>query len=182
MKSVSSLAFRNIWTMRCFKDRAALDRGDAPLWEVTKKNFLPNESLVNVLSCSYKGTSPPAWYVGLIDSAGFTGYVDSDTAAQIGGSNGWAEWVSYSEATRQALVLGAVTTSSYQASVDNSASQVTFTMSAAGTLQGSFLSGDSTKAGTGSILGSEVTFDTGTAPVSIGNIIQLTVTLQAYSG
>jgi hypothetical protein len=182
MTQTDQIRFRNIWTIRCWKDRAAFERRAAPLWDFTKKNFLPNEALVNVLGASYLGTAPPTWYVGIVDAAGFSGFIDSDTAAQIGGSNGWAEWIGYSEATRQALVLGAVTTSSYQASVDNSASQATFTINAAGSLEGSFLSGDSTKGGTSSILGAEVDFDTGVAAVSIGNIVQVTVILQAYSG
>ncbi len=82
-----------------------------------------------------------AWYVGLVDNAGWTAYAAADTMAS---HTGWAEGTPYSNATRPAWTPGAVS----GGSVDNSASKAVFTINATLTVRGCFLTDNNTKGGT----------------------------------
>ncbi len=141
-------------------------------WVEEVRNITPNETLNAMLAVFWTGfTSPMAWYMLLVDNAGFTAFAAADTAAQIGGSNGWAEFTTYSEIVRQTVVWGGVSGES----VDNSASPCSFTISTGGTLKGGALVTSATKSGTGGILGAEAAFMT-THVVTIGQVIMVQVT------
>lgn len=185
------VSFRSKFVVKCWKNRAAHIRsvmglppeeGDL-VWLVERYNLIPDAGLATFLG----GTLVAAlgsynWYMGLVDNAGFSTYDSSDTAAQIGGSNGWTEWQSYSEPTRQQFTPGTVTFGGGSAQVDNTASQPNFTMTAAGTIRGVFVASDSTKGGTSGTLLSEVDFTAGSSTVVIGNVLQILQTYSAYSG
>lgn len=174
-------ALSAIVKMNCYRDRLAFERGEL-LWTVKNRNIVPDLGLDNALAIFATPYTPIAdWYIGLVDNAGFSSYQYSDSAAQIGGSNGWAEWASYTEANRQLFVGVPVPSNSGFGQVDNSASQAIFTMSAGGSLRGAFMVSSNVKGGTSGILTSEVNFDSGTTAVIIGNIIQVTYNMQGFS-
>ncbi len=168
----ASLIFENYWTVTCYEYE-----GGPVRWRTRVPNLIPNEGLNNALTQIYKTPAALSWFVGLVDNAGFTAFAAADTAAQIGGSNGWAECVAYTEAVRQALTLGAVAAQS----VDNSASLATFTINATKTLKGGFIATSSVKGGTAGTLGGEAAFIEGPQSVVSGNIITVKITLTAAS-
>ena len=94
------------------------------------------------------GVGANAWYLGLVDAAGFTtGYASSDTFASHAG---WAESTAYSDATRPQFLPAAAS----GASLDNTGSPALVTMGSGATLRGGFLGSDSTKGGaTGMLYG-----------------------------
>lgn len=91
------------------------------------------------------GSASPAWYVGLVDNAGYTAYNAGDTMAS---HSGWTESSAYSNATRPAYTPGTVASGS----VDNGASKAVFNINATATIRGAFLADNSTKGGTTGIL------------------------------
>ncbi len=167
------IKLENYWEFKAYERL-----GGNLLWTRTIPNLLPTEALNNALTQIYKASAyTAAWYVGLVDDAGFTAFAAGDTAAQINGLNGWTESVDYDEAVRQTLTLGSVSAGS----VDNSASLSTFTINATITLRGGFICTDSTKAGTSGVLGGEAAFNEGTQNLVAGNVITVGVTLTAAS-
>jgi hypothetical protein len=147
------------------------------LWVDGFTNLTTTQGLNDLLSKYFKGSAyTAAWFVGLVDNAGFSAFAGTDTAAQIGGTNGWAESAAYSESVRQTLTLG----SASAGSIDNTASQAVFTMNASGTLKGGFVASSSTKSGTSGILYGEGAFSS-TQAFSSGNTISVTVTLTAVT-
>lgn len=98
-------------------------------------------------------TYTAAWYVGLIDAAGFTAVAAGDTAAQINGSNGWAELSEYDEATRPALAFAAASGGTKATSAASA-----FTINATKTVKGAFVVSTNTKDGTTGVLFSAKAF------------------------
>ncbi len=170
---LAAIGLKNRVTIRCFEYE-----GGPLLWEEINDNITVNEGLNDILSQYFKGSSYTAsFFVGLVDNASFSAFAAGDTAAQIGGSNGWLESTAYTQSVRQTLTLGSVSAQS----VDNSGSVASFTMNASGTLKGAFLDTNSTKAGTSGKLIAEVAFGGGNQPFVNGNVIQVTYTLTASS-
>lgn len=152
--------------------------GGPLLWVAFIKNLTTTQGLNDNLTKYLKGASyTAAWYVGLVDNASFSAFAAGDTAAQIGGSNGWLESTAYSESVRQTLTLG----SASAGSIDNTGSPAVFTMNTSGTLNGGFLVSSSTKGGTSGVLFSEGAFGGGNQPFANGNVITVTVTSTAAS-
>lgn len=116
-------------------------------WVEEVANLVTIQGKNDLLAKYFQGSGyTAAWFVGLIDSVGFSAVDGADTAAS---HLGWSEnTAAYSQATRQALVLGTPA----GASVDNSASLATFSIVNPATIQGSFVASQSTKGGTGGIL------------------------------
>lgn len=166
--------FKNTWRIDCFE----YDGGPL-LWSETRTNLMPDESITNVLSSTFVSAGTYSWYVGLVDNAGFTTFSYSDVAAQIGGSNGWAEFTSYSEGVRQALVFGTPGSSGGVGQIDNTASTANFTISASGTVAGSFFATASALGATTGVIGGEVNFTGGNTAVVNGNVLQVTVIIEA---
>ncbi len=109
------------------------------------------------------------FYVGLIDSASFTGYSSADT---MGSHAGWIEAVGYSEGVRQTYSVVAAS----GGSVTNSGSKAVFTILTTTTIRGVFLTTGSAKSGTaGTLYG--VADLTVVRNVIIGNLLHLTITL-----
>lgn len=146
-------------------------------WIEERQNLIVTEGLNDALTKYFKGSGyTAAWYVGLVDNAGFSALAATDTAAQIGGSNGWAECVGYSDGTRPALTLG----SASAGSIDNTASKAVFHINATKTLYGGFVVSDSTKGGTSGLIYGEAAFASTRSVVS-GDTVTVTVSLTLAS-
>ena len=163
------LKFHNVYKFE------ARDAAGRIKWTEETPNITVNEGLNDILSKYFKGSSyTAAFYVGLINNASFSALAAGDTAAQIGGSNGWLEATAYSESVRQTLTLGSVSAQS----VDNSASKATFSINGAITIKGAFVVTNSTKSGTSGLIYGEAAFGS-TRLLANGDTLTVTVTLTA---
>jgi hypothetical protein len=113
----------------------------------------------------------PAWYVGLVTGPGGSNtYAAGDTMASHAG---WAEFVNYSEANRQAFTTGTIASGS----VDNSAARAAFSINGAGgNVGGAFLADNNTKSGTTGILLGVGSFTGGDRTTVNGDTLNVTVT------
>lgn len=124
------------------------DVGGTLLWTETIKNLIPNAALTNALSVVWgAGAQTATWFMGLVDNAGFTGFVPGDTAAS---HPGWSESVAYTESVRQTVVFGAASGNNIATSAS-----CTFTINGTVSVKGAFLSSSSVKSGAGGLLGVE---------------------------
>jgi hypothetical protein len=142
-------------------------------WLEEIHNIVTTEGKNDQLTQYLKGSAYTAgFFVGLVNNAGFTGYLAADTAAQINGTNGWAEATPYSNTTRVAWVGGTAS----GGSIDNSASVASFTINATLTVRGGFLATASAKNATTGKLYGEADFSVARSVVS-GDTLNCTVTL-----
>lgn len=138
---MTRLRIKRVYRFECFSPE-----GES-LWVREIENLVPTEGLNYALTAIIGAGTV---YMGLINAAGFTTLAATDTAAQIGGSNGWAEATGYSQSVRQTVTFGTVTAGV----VSNVLSPCSFTANANFSLYGGFLVTSSTKNGTsGKILG-----------------------------
>jgi hypothetical protein len=115
------------------------------------------------------GAQPANWYLGLISNTGFTSVSSSDTAAS---HPLWTEWTDTGDAGR--LDWGQGAASGQQVA---SGSVIETTLTAAGTLQGIFLSSVGTKGGTTGILWATALFSSPLV-AEIGDTLRLTYAVQ----
>ena len=160
------IVFGHRYRIECY------DRQGRLKWVEELDNLVVNEALDDILNVYYKGTAAPtAFYVGLTDAN--PTFAAGDTMAAHAG---WTENTSYSETARPACTFGAVANQS----VDNSASPATFSISAATTIGGAFLTTDATKGGTlGKLIGG-VAF-TNARGLAAGDTLNVTVTASMSS-
>ena len=172
------LQAENYYRFECF------DRDGNLKWVEEIANLVTNEGLNDILDKYFKGSAYSAsWFVGLIDNASFTSIAAGDTAAGISlnaaGGNAWQEFDEYASATRPALTLGSVASQS----VDNSASKASYSINAAGTVNGAFVVNNSTKGanagGTDKLYGAGSFSSTRT--VANGDTLNVTITLTSAS-
>lgn len=116
-------------------------------------------------------TQITSWYMGLVTTTSFTAFAAGDTAAQIGGSNGWTESTVYSGGARKAWDPDAASAGA----VSNS-TVVTFNITSSDTLKGAFIV--SASSGTSGSLWAEVAFPT-TVPVNNADDVKVTYTLSS---
>jgi hypothetical protein len=141
-------------------------------WEEEIPNLVTTEGKNDLLTQYLKGSAYTAtFYVGLVDNAGFTAYAAGDTAAQIGGTNGWAESTAYSNANRVTWTGGTAS----GGSIDNSASVAAFNINATKTIRGAFLDTNNVKAGTSGKLYGEADFASARSVLN-GDTLNVTVT------
>ncbi len=131
------------------------------LWEEAFDNYVTTEGKNFLLQQGLSGSGyTAAWYMGLISSVSFSACAVTDTAAQINGSNGWKEVAAatylpdYASGTRPSATFAAASGGS---KVMNA---IVFTASAAGTVQGAFISSIATKQSTTGTLYSAGAFGT----------------------
>ena len=139
-------------------------------WRETFFNLVTTVGKNDLLTQYFKGSSyTAAWFVGLVDNAGFSAIAAGDTMASHAG---WTESVAYSNATRPALTLGTASAGS----IDNSASKASYTINATATINGAFCNTVNTKSGTTGTLYSAGSFG---APRSVinGDTLNVQVTL-----
>ena len=165
---------KSVVRVRCYDQQGRLK------WEEVRPNLTTDEGRTEMLNRTFVTSVTPAWYMGLIDQASYTAIDVTDTAAKIVAStgtpnppttNGWKEFVGYSETARPTINWGTPA----NASVDNTASPVTFSFNTSGTLKGVFSITDSTKDGTVGKIYSEVLFSAD-RPVSNGETLTVEIT------
>ena len=139
-------------------------------WADGFSNLVTTAGGNDLLTQYFKGSAyTAAWFVGLIDNAGFSAIAAGDTAASHAG---WTEAVPYSNGTRPALTLGTAASKS----IDNSASKASYTINATATINGAFTITNSTKSGTSGTLYSAGSFGS-TRAVANGDTLNIQVTL-----
>ncbi|GMU26129.1 MAG: hypothetical protein AMXMBFR16_10340 [Candidatus Uhrbacteria bacterium] len=138
-------------------------------------NTITIEGKNKMLDVAFHNTTQIAtWYIGLVDNSGAGAFAEAHTYAGIGGTNGWNEFVSYTEGTRGEWTEGAASSKS----ITNSTA-VTFSINASGTVKGICLVGGGTNASGkadnagGGTMWTEAAF---TSPVSVANGDSLKIT------
>lgn len=105
-------------------------------WQDVAKNMVVSAGLQDMNTKYFKGSSyTAAWYVGLVNAAGFSAYDTTDTLASHAG---WAETTAYSGANRATATFGTATTASPSV-ISNTASQAQFSITGTVTVKGAFL-------------------------------------------
>lgn len=135
--------------------------------EAKGKNLITNEGFNNLLNILFSVQGQNTFYVRLIDAASFTALADADSAAQIGGSNGWIEDLDFSTSVPTLVCAAAAS----QATT-NSATTANFTMNTSGTLIGFFTC--SAQTGTTGFIFNEAEFSSGTLAYTSGGLVQVT--------
>ncbi len=139
-------------------------------WRETVRNLVTTAGKNDLLTNYFKGSAyTAAFFVGLIDNAGFTAIAAGDTA---GSHAGWAESTAYSNANRPTLTLGTASAGS----IDNSASKASFSINATATINGAFTITNNTKGGSTGVLYSASSFGA-TRSVVNGDTLNVQVTL-----
>lgn len=147
----------------------AYDKEGNLKWREEIPNIVVNVGLNDVLTQYFKGAAyTAAFYVGLKNSGSI---VAGDTMSS---HVGWTENTTYSEGARQTLTLGAVSGQS----VDNSGARATFTISGTTTINGAFVTTNSTKGGTTGTLYGGADFSAART-LSTGDTLFVTITLTA---
>lgn len=165
MLNKEMLALENFYVVECYDSKGKLK------WSEDITNLVVDVGLNDNLDKYLKGSAyTAAFYVGLTDGTPTPAAGDT-----MSSHAGWAEVVAYSEATREALVLGTVSSGS----VDNSASKASFSINGTATIGGAFLCTDSTKSGTSGILYGIGAFTGGDKSVTSGDTLNVTVTCTA---
>ncbi len=157
------VTLRNFYEVQCY-------RNGRLFWEDGFENLVTTVGKNNLLDVTFRlGGSALAWYVGLVNAAGFTAYSVSDTMSSHAG---WVEGVPYSDSTRSAYVPAAASLGS----MSNAAARALFSINTSQTVQGAFLTNVSTKSGTLGVLYGVGSF---VAPRSVisGDVLSVKITL-----
>lgn len=149
-------------------------------WADGFENIVVNTGKIDLLTKYFKGTAyTAAFYLGLVDNAGFTTYAPGDTMSSHAG---WAESAAYSNATRPSVSFGTATASGGSSNPGVagtgtiSTSATTFNINATATILGAFLTTDNTISGTSGTLYSVGTFTGGSRSVVLGDSLLVTYT------
>lgn len=140
------------------------------IWEDDFHNLVTTAGLNKAMDALFKtGIASPAWYLGLVDNAGFSAYSASDTLVSHAG---WAETSAYT-GNRKAFVPGSISAGS----VSNSSNPAPFVMNGTVTVRGSFLC-DAATGSSGTLYGVG-NFTGGNRSVTAGDVIVVTSTPSA---
>lgn len=162
------ISFVGVYHVRCVAPDGSIR------WEDTAKNLICNTALNDVLNAYIRATTQTtAWYMGLVDNAGYTAFAAADTSAS---HTGWAENQAYSNGARPQWSPGAASAQS----ITNSSS-INFSMNATATIRGIFISSVPTLGATSGTLFSEAAFSGGNQSVNSGDTLQCTYTLSLAS-
>jgi len=156
-------------------------RGGELIGTYAIRNAIVNEGKNKLLNVMFhEVTAIATWYLLLVDGAGSPTLAAGDTYAQINGTNGWDEYVGYTESPRGEWTEGAAASQSI-----TNASPVVFNMNASGSVYGLGVVGGgsapSTKndAAGGGTLWAAAQFTSGTVPVLNGDQLKVTYTVNA---
>lgn len=147
-------------------------------WEDTAENGVTDVGIASLLSVYFRSsTQITAWYIGLIDNAGFVALAAADTASS---HTGWSEVSSsaYSQSTR---VQWSPAAPSGGAIVNSTTADHSMVNGSTLTVKGLFTISDSTKGGTSGTLFSTAAFTGGTQAVNSGDTLKVTYTVAATS-
>lgn len=148
------LPLKGRWKIEHFnKDGELLGVYDVP-------NGITDAGLNYLLDAGFDaGTPVTSWYIGLIDNAGFSALANADTMAS---HTGWAENTAYSNSTRPQWTCGAASSRAI-----TNASTVDFNINTnSQSINGLFITSNSTKSGTTGTLWSTASFG---SPVALNN-------------
>lgn len=135
-------------------------------WTDEVHNLIPTVGKNNMLDNHFSASAfTAAWFMGLIDNAGFTAVANGDTMASHAG---WAESTAYSNATRIATAWSAAA-----AGVKSLSAALGFLINATATLNGGFITSVNTKGGTTGTLTSAGSFTGGTRAVINGDTVNV---------
>jgi hypothetical protein len=160
-------------------DVVCYDKDGNLKWEEHNPNKIVSGGLQYMAGTGLTSTTAiTTWYIGLITGPGSTNtYANADTMSSHAG---WTEFTGYSApATRGAPSFTAATNAT--PSVVTNSSAVSYTINAAGTVAGAFLTSDSAKSGTAGTLFSESNFIGGDRIVTIGDTLNVTYTFNLTS-
>ena len=168
MGSFDNAAGGGVFHFQCF------DKDGNLKWEESCHNLVVNQGLQDMNTKYFKGTTySAAWYVGLVDAAGFTAYSANDTMAS---HTGWTETTSYSGANRATATFGTATTADPSV-IDNSLSQAQFNITGTVTVKGAFLTATQDKTTNTGVLFSVSSFQSpGDRSVVNGDTLNVTYT------
>ena len=168
MGSFDNAAGGGVFHFQCF------DKDGNLKWEESCHNLVVNQGLQDMNTKYFKGTTySAAWYVGLVDAAGFTAYDPTDTMAS---HTGWVETTAYSGANRATATFGTATTADPSV-IDNSLSQAQFNITGTVTVKGAFLTATQDKTTNTGVLFSVSSFQApGDRSVVNGDTLNVTYT------
>lgn len=154
---------KGVFHCKVYNPDGTLDR------EFDLENGDTNAGLNNLLDVYFNGASQTtAWYLGLIDNAGYSSVSAADTMASHGG---WVESTAYNEANRPQWTSGAAS-----GGLVTNASSVNFTINGTVSIKGVFVTTSNAKGGTAGTL-----FATATGSVQTftsGQVFKVTYTKQ----
>jgi hypothetical protein len=140
-------------------------------WEDSAKNLVVNAGLQDMNTKYFKGvTYTAAWYIGLVDNAGFSAYAAADTLASHAG---WTESTAYSGGNRATATFGTATTADPSV-ISNSATPGAFSITSSVTIRGAFLCNVQSNASTSGLLFSVSDFTGGNRSVVNGDTLNVT--------
>ena len=151
-------------------------------------NGITNQGKNALLDIMFHGsTQITTWYLGLIDSTGYTALAAGDTYANINGSNGWDEFTDYTDTnnaasgtTRPVWTEGAASGQSI-----TNGTVVPYLITGTGTVKGLFVVGggtdamDKSDAAGGGTLWATALFTNGDVPVLASDVLRVTYTVNA---
>lgn len=145
-------------------------------WSDYAKNGVANAGLDDLLNKYFRnGTTASAWYLGLIDNAGYTALAAADT---ISSHAGWTEATYYSNSNRPTWGPAA---SSGQSIVNGTTSDFNINANTKA-VKGLFTCTDNTVGGTAGLLFSTAAFSGGVQNCNSGDTLKCTYTMSAASG
>ena len=160
-----SKKLENYYHVECFGADGELK------WSDNFKNLITTVGASDSLDKHLKGSAYTAtWFVGLTGAT--PTFAIADTMSSHGG---WTDDTTYSNGTRPALTLGAITGTS-TLTVDNSASKAVFNINGSATMGGAFVTTVNTKGGTTGILYGGGAFSGGNRSVISGDTLNVTIT------
>ena len=142
-------------------------------WEDTAKNLVVNAGLQDMNTQYFTGSSyTAAWYIGLVNDAGFTTYAAGDT---LSSHAGWVETTSYSGGNRATASFGTATTADPSV-ISNSGSPGAFAITGTVTVRGAFLCNVQSNTNNTGLLFSVSDFTGGNRSVVNGDTLNVTYT------
>lgn len=142
-------------------------------WAESIENMVVTAGATMLLGVGFKSvTQITSWFIGLVGAT--HSYAIADTMASHAG---WAESAAYSNGTRPAMTLGALSGTS-TVTCDNSGSVAVFNINGTATLNGSFVTSNSTVSGTTGTLYGEGDY-LASRGVASGDTVNVTITLTA---
>lgn len=158
-----------VYTARCY------DKDGNLKWEDTYKNLVTTVGKNDMLDKYLAGSAyTAAFYMGLISSVSYSAIAAGDTMSSHAGwtEAGIANAPTYSQAARPTAAWAAASAGSKAMSAS-----LTYSITSAGTIKGSFLNTVSTKDGTTGILFSAGLFSGGDKVVSNGDSLSVSYSL-----
>ena len=161
---VSGLGVGGTFFVECY------DKDGNLRWRDQAKNIIPNAILNDILNVYFNsGAQTSAFYIGIVDNAGFSAFAAADTMASHAG---WTENINYSNGSRPVWTPGAASGQSI-----SNPTPATFNMNPPSTItvKGFFLTSSNTLGGTSGNLDATAALQT---PQQANNGDTLKVTYQ----